>query len=174
MISLLRALFATRFDANRRRGARFIALIFPIFFLVACAESSMAKYVLFSPVSGRIVVAGKPVAGVTVTRWYKGGFSNKQATETTTTDQAGGFSFPEATFSSIMASILPHEAVITQKINVTVKGTDALIYFVVKSNYDLNGEYDGQPLDFVFDPTVKPTFIGSGRYPRISAMLASQ
>lgn len=43
MISLLRAHFAARFDANRRRGVRFVALIFPFFLLVACGESSMAK-----------------------------------------------------------------------------------------------------------------------------------
>ncbi len=120
----------------------------------------MAKFVLFSPISGKIVVAGKPIAGVTVTRWYKGGFSDKQATETTQTDATGAFSFPEATFSSIMAGIIPHEAVVTQKMIVTIDGAETRIYSTVKRNYELNGEYGGQPLNFVFDPTATATFIG--------------
>jgi hypothetical protein len=154
----------------RRRVVSLLALVLPLFFLVACVESSMAKYVLFSPVSGKIVVAGKPVAGVPVTRWYKGGFSNKEGTETVKTDASGGFSFAEVTFSSFMAGILPHEAVVTQKIMVTINGTETLIYLVVKRNYDRNGEYGGQPLNFVFDPTAQPTFVGED--PRISVTLA--
>jgi hypothetical protein len=59
-----------------------------------------------------------------------------------------------------MAGILPHVAVITQKILVQTNATQTLIYFAVKRNYDHNGEYGGQPLKFVFDPTVQPTFIG--------------
>jgi len=160
MISLARSLFAADFDSVRRRRVRVFALVFPFFFLVACAESSMAKFVLFSPVTGKIVIAGKPVAGASVTRWYKGGFSDKQATDKTTTDAGGNFSFPEVTFSSIMASIIPHEAVVTQDIKVTVNGVETLIYATVKRNYDHNGEYGGKPLDFVFDPTAQPTFIG--------------
>lgn len=132
----------------------------------------MAKYVLFSPVSGKIVISGKPVAGVTVKRWYKGGFSDKQGSDSATTDASGSFSFPEVTFSSIMAGIIPHEAVVTQKIMVTINGTETLIYLLVKRNYELNGEYGGLPLNFVFDPTVPPTFVG--KEPRISATLATQ
>ncbi len=120
----------------------------------------MAKYVLFSPISGKVVLAGKPQAGVTVKRWYKGGYSAKEATETTQTDASGQFSFPVATFSSIMAGIMPHEAVVTQKMWVTVKGQETLIYATVKRNYELNGEYGGLALNFVFDPSAEPTFVG--------------
>ena len=53
-----------------------------------------------------------------------------------------------------------HEAVITQKIFVVINGTETLVYATVKRNYDNNGEYGGQPLNFVFDPTAEPTFVG--------------
>jgi len=127
----------------------------------------MAKYVLFSPVSGKIVLADKPVAGATVTRWYRGGFSDKEGTDITTTDADGNFSFAPATFSSIMASILPHEAVIAQKMFVVINGTETLIYATVKRNYDINGE-SGQALSFVFDPTAQPNFIGPSQGIRVT------
>jgi hypothetical protein len=151
---------AVRPDAAARRGLRLFTLLAIFLFLSACAESSMAKYVLFSPVSGKIVLAGKPVANATVKRWYRGGYSDKEGTDTTTTDASGSFSFPTVTFSSIMAGFVPHEAVITQKIFVVINGTETLIYATVKRNYDNNGEYGGQPLSFVFDPTAEPTFVG--------------
>lgn len=131
----------------------------------------MAKYVLFSPVSGKIVLADKPVAGATVKRCYRGGYSDKEGTDIATTDAAGNFSFAPATFSSIMAGILPHEAVITQKMFVVINGIETLIYATVKRNYEINGEY-GQALDFVFDPTAMPSFVGPS--PGIRVTLASR
>lgn len=119
----------------------------------------MTKYVLFSPVSGKIVLADKPVAGATVKRWFRGGYSDKEGTDIAITDAAGNFSFATVTFSSFMAGILPHEAVIAQKMFVVIDGTETLIYATVKRNYDNNGEY-GQALSFVFDPTARPSFIG--------------
>jgi hypothetical protein len=148
-----------------------LALVLPLFFLVACVESSMAKYVLFSPVTGKIVIAGKPVAGAAVTRWYKGGFSSKEGSETVKTDASGAFSFPEVTFSSIMAGILPHEAVVAQKMTVTIDGKETIIYYTTKRNYDTNGEFGGKVLNFTFDPTVEPTFIGKD--PSIRVTLAT-
>ena len=147
-------------DTVAGHGWRLLTLFAIFLLLSACSESSMAKYVLFSPVSGKVVLAGKPVAGATVKRWYRGGYSDKEGTETTTTDASGSFSFGQVTFSSIMAGFMPHEAVITQKIFVVINGTETLVYATVKRNYDNNGEYGGQPLNFVFDPTVEPTFVG--------------
>ncbi len=131
----------------------------------------MTKYVLFSPVSARIVIAGKPVAGATVKRWYRGGFNDKESTDTVSTDASGNFSFPPATFSSIAAGFLPHEPVITQKMFVVINGTETLIYATIKRNYDNNGEYGGQQLSFVFDPTSEPTFVGPS--PSIRATLSA-
>ena len=132
----------------------------------------MAKYVLFSPVSGKIFLAGKPVAGATVKRWYRGGYSDKEGTDTAITDTSGNFAFPEVTFSSLMAGLIPHEAVITQKMFVTINGTETLIYATVKRNYDSNGEYGGQPLNFAFDPAAEPSFVGPS--PGIRVTLSSR
>ena len=51
---------ATRSNAHPWQCKRLIALFFPLFFLVACAESSMAKYVLCSAMTGTIVMNGAP------------------------------------------------------------------------------------------------------------------
>lgn len=67
-----------------------------------------------------------------------------------------------------MAGIIPHEAVVTQKMFVVIQGTETLIYATVKRNYDNNGEYGGQPLSFVFDPTAPPTFVGPGEDIRVT------
>lgn len=171
MLSQSHCLPAQSPETHRRPALRLLALIVLFLLLVAYAESSMAKYILFSPVSGKIVIAGKPVAGATVRRWYKGGFSDKQGTDTVTTDAAGNFSFPEVSFSSIMASIIPHEAVVSQKMMATVNGVETIIYATVKRNYDSNGEFGGLALNFVFDPTAQPTFVGKD--PGIRVTLAT-
>jgi hypothetical protein len=145
----------------RSRGRRVWLLVSTFLLLSACTESAMAKYVLFSPVSGKIVVAGKPLAGATVKRWYKGGYSSKEDTEITRTDGSGQFAFPMATFSSLMAGIMPHEPVVTQRMFVQVDGQEVQIYGTVKHNYELNGEFVGQPLNFVFDPTAEIRQVGS-------------
>ena len=121
----------------------------------------MADYVLFSPVSGKIVVAGKPLAEATVKRWYKGGFSNKENTEITRTDGNGQFAFPVASFSSLMAGVIPHEPVVSQRMFVQIDGQEVQIYGAIKHNYELNGEFAGQPLNLVFDPTAEIRQIGS-------------
>ncbi len=125
----------------------------------------MAKYVLFSPVSGRLVVADKPVVGVTIKRWYKGGYSSKEGTDTTQTDAGGQFSFPVVTFSSLMAGVIPHEPVVSQRMFAQIDGQEVQIYGTVKHSYELNGEFAGQALNFVFDPTAEIRQVGSDLTP---------
>ena len=114
------------------------------------------------------MLAGKPVAGATVKRWYRGGFGDKEGSDTTTTDAAGNFSFAAVNASSLMASLIPHEAVISQKIFVVINASETLIYATVKRNYDNNGEYGGQALNFVFDPSAEPSFIDPSPGIRVS------
>lgn len=143
----------------QNRG-RWVLFVSAVLLLSACTGSVMANYVLFSPVSGRIVVAGKPLAGASVTRWYKGGFSDKEGTEITRTDSSGQFAFPVATFWSLMAGVVPHEPVVAQRMLVQIDGQEIQIYGTFKRNYELNGEFVGQPLNFVFDPTAEIRQVG--------------
>jgi len=161
-----------RADAVAGHGWRLVALLVIFLFLSACSKPATAKYVLFSPVNAKVVLAGKPVVSATVRRWYRGGYSDKEGTDTTTTDASGSFAFGLVTFSSIMAGFMPHEAVITQKIFVVINGTETLVYATVKRNYDLNGELGGQPLNFVFDPTAEPSLVGPS--PGIRATLSAR
>jgi hypothetical protein len=170
MFSFSRTPAATRSNAHGWHRKRLVALFFPFFFLVACAESSMAKYVVFSPITGKIVIAGKPATGVPVTRWYKRG--NDELADKTTTDSSGDFSFPEVSFRSLLTQFSPFEVVITQRMMVTINGVETRIYSTVKRNYDLNGEYAGKALNFVFDPTATPSFIGADPSIRVTLSVA--
>jgi hypothetical protein len=68
------------------------------------------------------------IAGISVTRWFKGGFWGKEGSKTVPTDAAGSFRFPEVSFRSIIARLVPHEAMITQKITTAINGTEIIIY----------------------------------------------
>lgn len=114
------------------------------------------KHILFSPVSWYIVVDKKPVSWVTVTRWHKWGFYSNEGKESVITDKDGYFSFPKTiSIRSLLISIIPHEAVITQRMFVEYDGKEIQIYETVKHNYDMNWEYRWKSLEFVFDPTQK-------------------
>ncbi len=112
------------------------------------------NYILFSPISWYIYVDKKPLSGITITRWYKWGFYSNEGKETVTTDTNGFFSFPDSvSIKSRILDIIPHEAVITQRMFVDYQGKEIQIYGTVKRDYNLNGEYGWKPLKFIFDPT---------------------
>jgi hypothetical protein len=150
MISLLRALCATRVDAHRRRRARVVVLIFPLVFLVACAEPSTAKYVLCSAMSGTIVLNGAPVADARVVRRYHWHWGDKRATDEVTTDKLGRFALREITGSS-MSAWLPHQPHITQEIDVFVGTQKYEIWAGDKFSYDAGYELTGKPKPLRFD-----------------------
>ena len=99
------------------------------------------------------MVDNKPVQNISVSRWYKWGFYGTEKTETVSTDTAWYFSFPTVAMKSVLTWIIPHEAVITQRVFIPYNNEKVDIYGTVKRNYDMNGEYWGKALEFVFDPT---------------------
>ena len=114
------------------------------------------EYILFSPISGYIIIDGKPISNLTVNRWFKWWFYGEEKTEETTTDLNGYFSFSKSiTVKSFIIWIIPHEAVITQKLLLDYNNETIQIYGTVKRNYEPNWEYWGKPLEFIFDPTKK-------------------
>lgn len=133
-----------------------IILLFVSFIILLMNLFFSKEYILFSPISGYIYVDKKPVSNATITRWYKWWFYNREWSEGTTTDENGFFTFSKAiTEKSIILWIIPHEAVITQKLFTQYKDKDILIYSTVKRNYELNWEYWGRQLEFIFDPSKK-------------------
>jgi len=133
----------------------FVALILPSFFFVACAESSMAKYVLCSAMSGTVVLNGAPVADARVVRRYDWHWGNQRATDETVTDKQGNFSLPEIVGKS-MSAWLPHQPNIDQDIEVYVGAQKYEIWAGNKFSYEPNSELKGKPKPLRFDLLGKP------------------
>lgn len=88
-----------------------------------CQEGAMAKQVIFSAVSGKVLQDGKPVSGAIVEREYRyASGTEKTGKDSTTTGPDGGFTLPKIEFSSFLLSWLPHEVMIAQVITIRHDG----------------------------------------------------
>jgi len=115
--------------------------------------------VLFSEVSGTVVLNGKPVEGATVvqvTLWSKPG---EVPDNTVTTDKNGQFSFPEISRSAGFSNLLPGEITIVQKINIEFEGREYRGWLNTKTNYEREGERN-RPLRFICDLNHTPSNTG--------------
>lgn len=106
---------------------------------------------LFSEVEGTVVQNGQPVAGVEVEQEYHWRWGDVRRRTTVTTDAQGRFHFPEATGTSLTASLVPHEPVITQRITLRHQGSEHKGWVFTKHDYDRLGEVQGRRLSFVCD-----------------------
>jgi hypothetical protein len=101
------------------------------------------KVCLFSEVSGVVMMAGKPVAGVEVIRTVEMNPSSEitqpNYTEKTVTDALGHFHF-EAKFSQSLKKILPVQPRMRQFILFRHNGNEYLGWKMYKFNYDEGGE----------------------------------
>jgi hypothetical protein len=104
----------------------------------------MAKYVLFSPVSGTVYMNGVIVPNARVERRYNWRWGEKKAVDETVTDKQGRFSLPEITGTS-MSAWLPHEPYVEQDIDVYVDGKKYPVWGGVRRAYSLNHELGGKP-----------------------------
>ncbi|MEO9529734.1 DUF6795 domain-containing protein [Roseibium sp.] len=115
--------------------------------------------VLFSEVSGTVVLDGKPVEGarvVQITLWSKPGAVPEN---TVTTDKNGQFSFPEISRSAGFSNLVPGEITIVQKINIEFDGKEYRGWLNTKTNYEREGERN-RPLRFICDLNHTPSNTG--------------
>lgn len=108
------------------------------------------RVIIASPLSGVITYEGNPVANTKVERWLQ--WKDKDGeTQTSYTNAKGEFSFPEV---SDEVKISPLSAfVITQDIHVYRDGEKKTVWSIGKDNYDLYGEFGGEPVDFACELT---------------------
>ena len=109
----------------------------------------MAKMVIFSAVSGKVLQDGKPVPGATVEREFRWAWKDETGIDSATTGAAGEFSFGRIERSSFLGSLLPHEPVVRQSLTIKVGGKSYEGWLLNKHNYDDNGEVEGKPLRLV-------------------------
>lgn len=105
----------------------------------------MANKVLFSPVQGVVLSGGQPVAGARIDREFIWAWKDEKGGDSTVTDAAGRFSFPEIARSSFFGSFLPHEISVQQAIYIRHAGQTYDAWFLEKKNYDALGEI-GRPI----------------------------
>ncbi|MER2520539.1 MAG: DUF6795 domain-containing protein [Bdellovibrionales bacterium] len=106
----------------------------------------MAKVCLFSEVDGIVFLHGKPVEGADVERQYEWAWGGKTFTDKVVTDANGAFHFSPAFKSMILGSVLPHQPVITQTINITHDQKSVRVWAYAKMLYDENSELGGKPI----------------------------
>jgi hypothetical protein len=100
------------------------------------------KIVYCSPIEGFIHWQGKPLANLKVTRLLRsGGFENDEYQDEVQTDSQGRFQFQTvAERRFLRPDLLSANPVVSQSLRVSYQGTDYLIWYFRKPNYELGSE----------------------------------
>jgi hypothetical protein len=121
----------------------FISLLAIGALLISTRPTSMFKVCLFSPVKGKVVLKGQPIAGAVIERSCKWNWKKTEQTDQTTTDANGEFSMPGIYSWMGVVQLVPHEPVIHQKIEIKHDGKTYGAWYSYKGDYDEFGELDG-------------------------------
>jgi hypothetical protein len=113
--------------------------------LLGMQGQAMANKVIFSAVSGQVLLQGQPVAGAQVARSAR--WDNEQAEDGAATSADGRFSLPPITRKrGLLESILPSEPFIEQSILIQHGGKTYKAWVFRKRNFRDDGELDGRPI----------------------------
>ena len=136
---------------NIKPIARWVIAILLCAALLGVVEISMAfgkTLVLCSPFSGLLVTEGGEAAhGVRLERTWLWGWNSRAGSDVAVTGPDGRFRFPAVTGRSVLASMLPHQPSTDQTIAAHGPDGPAEIWRASKSNYDMNGELSGRPIN---------------------------
>lgn len=122
-----------------------LLFILSIFMIVGCAPTFEYNY-FFSETAGKVVINGKAIAGIKITRWYRSNWYENDTLETTTTDEQGYFYFPHGREFSFVG--IAHEPVIYQTVKIQYENGEYLGWEYTKRTYDKNEE-TGNEIVFV-------------------------
>lgn len=106
-------------------------------------------YVMASRMEGVLVDgAGRPAAGVRVTRRWSWAWNGRNGADVTVTDAQGRFVFDEVRLAPGLTGRLPHAPGIGIEVTADLPGTSGGALTVLdlkKRNYESDGELDGRP-----------------------------
>jgi hypothetical protein len=129
----------------RRRG--FWMSVGAVVVLLGCMEgTAMAKKVLWSAMSGRVLMNGQPAAGAVLARSWHWHWNNEKAADQAVANAAGQFSFPAVEGKSLLGNLLPHEPVVEQLMKVDYQGKTYVAWAYFKRSYKEDSENNGKPL----------------------------
>jgi hypothetical protein len=141
-----------------RQGRRRLLIALFGAVLLLAQGNAMAKFVIFSALTGKVLQNGKPVSGAVLERTFL--WHEEQATDRATTGADGTFSFPRIERGSFLSSLLPSEPLSEQTIMIRYQGKDYKAWYFVKRNYRDNGELDGHPIRMTCRPESEPRLQG--------------
>ena len=139
---------ATATTARTRPGAawRLVGLGLLVLSLYGAQGTAMAKMVIFSAVSGQVLLGGKPVAGAVIERDWKWAWKDEAGADRATTSADGQFKLPIVERSSFMGSLLPHSPMVRQTMLIKHEGKRYKAWMFDKEDYNNNGELKGKPI----------------------------
>ncbi len=114
--------------------------------LYGAQGTAMAKMVIFSAVSGQVLLGGKPVAGAVIERDWKWAWKDEAGADRATTSADGQFKLPIVERSSFMGSLLPHSPMVRQTMLIKHEGKRYKAWMFDKEDYNNNGELKGKPI----------------------------
>lgn len=133
---------------ERRRRARRAGLglaSLALAALLGMQGQAMANKVIFSAVSGQVLLQGQPVAGAQVERSAR--WDDEQAKDGAATSADGRFSLPPITRKrGLLENFLASEPFIEQTILIQHGGKTYKAWVFRKRNYREEGELDGRPI----------------------------
>ncbi|WP_024460408.1 carboxypeptidase-like regulatory domain-containing protein [Marinimicrobium sp. LS-A18] len=121
----------------------------------------IGKVCVFSKVNAQLLLDGKPISGVTVTRTWNW---DKRASDSTVTDMNGYFSFP-AVHQRSVKPLLPLEITITQQLSTTHNGKEYILWRGAKRDSEEQSELDGAPFNLTCELTNEERLIDTYRSP---------
>lgn len=130
-------------QAGRYRVRRALLLAGLIF---SVQGTAMAKMVIFSPINGKVLLNGSPVAGAMVEREWKWAWKDETGNDRATTAADGQFALPLVERGSLLGSFLPHTPSVRQTILIKHEGKTYKAWMFDKEDYKLNGELQGKPI----------------------------
>lgn len=123
-----------------------VAIAFTVLIATEVPMAFGKTVVLFSEFNGVLVDASNnPQPGVRIVRKWKW---KEPAQDETVTDKDGRFHLPRVTGTSLLASVLPVKAVITQDIIAHGPEGEVILWSAGKLSFEDNSEMDGRPLNF--------------------------
>jgi hypothetical protein len=140
-------------------------LIFILVVLTPITGYSMSlKKCMFSEVEGIVMQGGKPLEGAVLKRKYEWAFNDSTKEDATKSDENGRFQLPamydKGGFTSLIASIFPHQPLIYQEIDIHYNGKSYDAYKLRKSNYKINSQFDGKKIELRCDLDNEPSHEG--------------
>ena len=127
-------------------GSRLVRSLLIGCFVLTVQGCAMAKMVIFSPVNGKVLLNGSPVAGAVVEREWKWAWKDETGSDRAATAADGQFTLPLVERGSLLGSLLPHTPSVRQTILIKHEGKRYKAWMFDKEDYKLNGELQGKPI----------------------------